>query len=94
MHQIHQDCNNYPPPHQKIILLWPNTSSGSKMIVAVYESLMPHTFSINATQILRIKGNMAMTEKKLANMISNLIQIVFPRDVFKLSRLLEYYPGM
>lgn len=41
-----------------------------------------------------LEKNMVMTEKKLANMISNLIQIVFPGDVFKLSRLLEYYPGM
>lgn len=55
---------------------------------------MPHTFSINATQIPRIKGNTAIAERKLAHMISNLIQIVFPRDVFKLSRLLEYHPGM
>lgn len=55
---------------------------------------MPHTFSIKATQTLRIKGNIAMAERKLANMISNLIQIVFPGDAFKLSRLLEYHPGM
>ena len=55
---------------------------------------MPRTFSINATLTLRIKGNTAMAEKKLANMVSNLIQIVFPGDVFKLSRLLEYHPGM
>lgn len=55
---------------------------------------MPHTFSIFATQILRIKGNTAIAERKLADMISNLIQIVFPGDVFKLSRLLEYHPGM
>lgn len=39
---------------------------------------MPRTFSIFATQILRIKGNTAIAERKLADMISNLIQIVFP----------------
>ena len=55
---------------------------------------MPYTFSIKPTGTLRIKGNIAMTERKLANVISNLTQIVFPGDAFKLSRLLEYHPGM
>lgn len=54
---------------------------------------MSHIFSINAPQTQN-KSNSAMAEMELTNMISNLIQIVFPGDVFKLSRLLEYHPEM